>query len=79
MLTPRQSKSRDGKTALLQDAKKPERSTNVTVQRRLQAVIIISLVFMLPAASQAEDFAYAKRLALGLQGGSIGFGPTIEY
>jgi hypothetical protein len=33
----------------------------------------------LPTTSMADEFVYGKRVALGLQGGSIGFGPTIEY
>jgi hypothetical protein len=39
----------------------------------------VCVILGLPAISQAEDFVYAKRVALGLQGGSVGFGPTIEY
>lgn len=37
------------------------------------------VMFGLPSLAKAEDFTYAKRVALGLQGGSVGFGPTIEY
>jgi hypothetical protein len=48
-------------------------------QTLLFAVAVVALAALLPATSRAEDFVYAKRLALGLQGGSIGFGPTIEY
>jgi len=44
----------------------------------LVAAVCVAL-FGLPSTSKAEDFAYAKRVALGLQGGSIGFGPTVEY
>jgi hypothetical protein len=43
------------------------------------AAALCVVVLGLPATGQAEDFVYAKRIALGLQGGSVGFGPTIEY
>ena len=43
------------------------------------AAALCVAVLGLSATAKAEDFTYAKRVALGAQGGSIGFGPTIEY
>jgi len=45
----------------------------------LIAVAVCAVILGLPAIAKAEDFVYAKRVALGLQGGSVGFGPTVEY
>jgi hypothetical protein len=43
------------------------------------AAALCVVVLGLSTTTQAEDFNYAKRIALGLQGGSVGFGPTVEY
>jgi len=45
----------------------------------LIAATLCVVLFVLPNVAQAEEFVYANRVALGLQGGSVGFGPTIEY
>ena len=45
----------------------------------LVAAAFLALLFGFPTATHAEEFTYAKRVALGLQGGSLSFGPTIEY
>ena len=45
----------------------------------LLVAAVCVVLFSLPSTAQAEEFTYAKRVALGLQGGSVGFGPTIEY
>lgn len=45
----------------------------------LLVAAVCVIMFGLPTITQAEEFVYAKRVALGLQGGSVGFGPTIEY
>jgi hypothetical protein len=44
----------------------------------LVAAVCVAL-FVSPSSARAEEFNYAKRVALGLQGGSFLFGPTIEY
>lgn len=49
-----------------------------SVSMMLAAALCV-VILGLPAMAEAEDFVYAKRVALGLQGGSVGFGPTIEY
>jgi hypothetical protein len=45
----------------------------------LFAAALCVVLFGLPQVAQAEEFVYANRVALGLQGGSFLFGPTIEY
>jgi hypothetical protein len=45
----------------------------------LLAAAVCVVMLGLPSMAKADDFVYAKRVALGLQGGSFVFGPTIEY
>jgi hypothetical protein len=49
-----------------------------SVSLMLAAALCVAMLG-LSATAKAEDFTYAKRVALGAQGGSVGFGPTIEY